>query len=73
MNSSTFVEVEAIDLAAFVLRLDSPVEVVKIDVEGVECAIVHRLIDSGAIERVGTLLVELHDRHIPEPVSRTIG
>jgi hypothetical protein len=48
------------------LELPSPVKVVKIDVEGAECPIVNRLIDTGAIERTETVLVELHDRHIPE-------
>jgi len=66
VDPDLYVEVETIDLAQFVLELDRPVKVIKIDVEGVECALVHHLLDSGAIERVGTVLVELHDRHIPE-------
>ena len=66
VDPDRYVEVEAIDLAAFVLELDRPVKVLKLDVEGVECPIVHRLIDLGAIERIGTVLVELHDRHIPQ-------
>lgn len=65
VDDSNFVEVEAVDLAEFVLGLERPVKVVKIDVEGAECPIVNRLIDAGAIERVGTVLVELHDHHIP--------
>ena len=48
------------------LGLPGPVKVMKIDVEGAECPIVNRLIDTGAIERTETVLVELHDRHIPE-------
>ncbi|MGH3065714.1 MAG: FkbM family methyltransferase, partial [Gaiellaceae bacterium] len=59
-------EVEAIDLSQFVLDLDRDVRVLKIDIEGAECPVVHRLLDTGAIERVGTVFVELHDRHIPE-------
>jgi FkbM family methyltransferase len=66
VDAETYVDVEAVDLAEFVLALDRPVKVVKIDVEGAECLIVHRLLDSGAIDRIGTVLVELHDRHIPE-------
>lgn len=57
---------DTIDLARFVLELDRPVKVMKIDVEGVECQLVHHLLDTGAIDRVGTVLVELHDRHIPQ-------
>lgn len=66
VDAERFVDVEAVDLAEFVLELGRPVKVVKIDVEGVECPIVHRLLDSGAIDRIGTVLVELHDRQIPE-------
>jgi FkbM family methyltransferase len=66
VDSETYVEVEAVDLADFVLALDRPVKLVKLDVEGAECPIVHRLLDTGAIDRIDTVLVELHDRHIPE-------
>jgi len=66
VDAERFVDVEAVDLAEFALALDRPVKVVKIDVEGVECPIVHRLLDTGAIDRIGTVLVELHDRQIPE-------
>jgi FkbM family methyltransferase len=66
VDEERYVEVEAIDLSELVLALPRPVKVVKIDVEGAECPIVNRLIDTGAIERTETVLVELHDRHIPE-------
>jgi FkbM family methyltransferase len=66
VDEERYVEVEAIDLSEFVLALPGPVKILKIDVEGAECPIVDRLIDTGAIERVETVLVELHDRHIPE-------
>jgi FkbM family methyltransferase len=61
-----YVEVEAVDLSEFVLALPGPVKLMKIDVEGAECPIVNRLVDSGAIDRIETVVVELHDRHIPE-------
>jgi FkbM family methyltransferase len=66
VDPDAYVDVDAVDLAEFVLGLDRAVKVVKIDVEGAECPIVHRLLDTGAIDRIGTVLVELHDRHIPE-------
>jgi FkbM family methyltransferase len=66
VDPETYVEVEAVDLAEFVLGLSCRVHIVKIDVEGAECPIVHRLLDSGAIDRIGTVLVELHDHHVPE-------
>lgn len=66
VDPDSYVEVDTIDLARFVLELDRPIKVMKIDVEGVECQLVHHLLDTGAIDKVGTVLVELHDRHIPQ-------
>lgn len=47
VDPETYVEVEAVGLSDFVLELERPVKVVKIDVEGAECPIVHRLLDTG--------------------------
>jgi FkbM family methyltransferase len=66
IDPTSYIEVEAIDLSKFVLSLEQPVRILKLDVEGAECPIVHRLIDTGAIERVDVALVEVHDRHISE-------
>ncbi len=70
IDAETWVDVAAVDLSEFVLQLARPVKVLKIDVEGAECPIVNQLLDTGAIERVTTVLVELHDRHIPELVPQ---
>lgn len=66
VNQARSVQVEAVDLAAFVLGLERDVRLLKLDVEGVECCILNRLIDSGAIARIGTILVETHEQKIPE-------
>jgi len=71
VDPDAYLDVEAVDLARFVLDLGRPVKLVKIDVEGVEYAIVHRLIDSGAMERIETVLVEVHDSHVPELRAET--
>lgn len=60
-----FVEVEVIDLCAFLDRLDGPVRVLKLDVEGVECRILRRLIETGWIDRIEHIYVETHDRKVP--------
>lgn len=65
VDPSRHVDVRGVDLARFVLALDRPVKVAKLDVEGVEHAILHRLLDSRAIDRIETLLVEVHDAHMP--------
>lgn len=71
VDTSTFAEVETVDLAAFVMSIDRPVEVMKMDVEGVECPIVDHLIESGAIRRIRHLFVETHDHRIPELAAET--
>ena len=71
VDADAWVVVEAIDLARFVLELGRPVKLMKIDVEGVEHAILNRLIDSGAIDRIGLVYVEVHDPHVPELREKT--
>ena len=60
------VTVEAVDFAAFVRALDRPVTLLKMDVEGAEVAILHRLLDLGLQDRIRHAFVELHDAKIPE-------
>ena len=53
-------EVETVSLASFVLGLEEEVKLIKIDIEGLEYRAINDLIDSGAIERVGSVYVEDH-------------
>jgi FkbM family methyltransferase len=71
VNPETFAEVTTIDLAEFILGLGRSVRVVKMDIEGVECRVIQRLLDSGAIAQIGHLLVETHDSRIPELRAET--
>lgn len=59
------VEVEVIDLVAFIAALDRPVKLLKIDVEGAEYDILHALLDRGVIDRVEKIFVETHAHAIP--------
>ena len=61
-----FVEVEAIDLCSFIKKLDCEVEILKIDVEGVEYEIINKLIDTKLIYNIKNVFVELHAKKIPE-------
>jgi FkbM family methyltransferase len=65
VDASTGVKVEVIDLVAFILALPRPVKLLKLDVEGAEYAILHALIDRGAIERVDQVFAETHAHAIP--------
>jgi FkbM family methyltransferase len=71
VNPETSVEIDVLDLARFIADLGRFIALVKIDVEGVECRIVNRLIDTGLIERVGLLVVETHENKIPELTEPT--
>jgi FkbM family methyltransferase len=66
VDPTSFVEVETIDLCAFIADLGRPVRLVKMDIEGAEVPILEKLIDSGTIGRIGHLLVETHEGKVPE-------
>ncbi len=65
------VEVEIIDLCEFILSLNHHVRILKIDVEGVECGIIKKIIDTGAFDNVDYIFVETHDHKIPELKAET--
>jgi FkbM family methyltransferase len=59
--------VQAVTLSSFI---DRPVDFLKVDVEGAECAVLGDLVDSGAIGQVNELVIEAHADH-RAPASRT--
>jgi FkbM family methyltransferase len=60
--------VQAVTLSSFIER---PVDFLKIDVEGAEYGLVQELVDSGAVDQVHEMAIEVHaDPHMPE--RRTI-
>ncbi len=65
VSPDEFVEVPAIDLADYIFALSRQVKVVKIDIEGMECRVLRRILDSGAIEKIDRVFVETHDNRIP--------
>jgi FkbM family methyltransferase len=71
VNVHDFVEVAVIDFAEFLRSLKRPVRLVKMDVEGVECDILNYLIDSALLSSIDVLVVETHERKVPELVERT--
>jgi FkbM family methyltransferase len=71
VNVHDFVEVAVIDFAEFLRSMKRPVKLVKMDIEGVECDILNYLIDCGLISNVGVIVVETHERKVPELVERT--
>jgi FkbM family methyltransferase len=49
VNKDKFVDVEIIDLIEFIGSLNQKVKLLKMDVEGVECKILKKLIDTDLI------------------------
>lgn len=66
VSQSEYYEIEVIDLVNFIQQLDKPVDILKLDVEGAEFAILEKLIDSGLYKTIQHILVETHDDTIPE-------
>lgn len=65
VDESTPVEVEVVDLAAFIEGLGEPVSLIKIDCEGSEYVILNHLIDQGTLDKVKRVLVETHANAAP--------
>ena len=61
-----YVEIPVIDISEFIRSLNSRIKLLKIDVEGVECSIVKKLINTSMVNRIDYLFVETHDHKIPE-------
>lgn len=61
-----FVEVEAIDLSSFISNLEGEINILKIDVEGVEYEILNKLIDLKLVDRINSIKVEIHAKKIPQ-------
>ncbi|WP_181704424.1 FkbM family methyltransferase [Chthonobacter albigriseus] len=66
IDQSNFVEIDQIDFADFVEKLDRPVKLMKVDIEGAEFELLEALIDRGLIGRIEHIFVETHDHKIPE-------
>jgi FkbM family methyltransferase len=62
------IDVEVIDLFAFIESLESRVDVLKLDVEGAEAEILERMLDERTYLRIGRIYVETH-----EPISLEIA
>lgn len=60
------VDVEIIDLVAFIRDLNQPVGVLKIDIEGAEVELLERIIADETYRVIRWILVETHDHKIPE-------
>lgn len=61
-----YVEIEVVDLCEFIDSLHSRIKLLKMDVEGVECRILKKIIQKGLHEKIDHIFVETHDHKVPE-------
>jgi len=79
IDHAAFDDVPAVDLAEFIGRLGRPVDLLKMDIEGAEVALLNHLIDMEIVTSIGIILVETHEDKIPhlreptELLRRTIA
>lgn len=71
VRSDKYVEVNIVDLSDFIESLGQRVKVLKMDVEGAECAILRKIINTGVIKNIDHVFVETHDHKIPELKAET--
>ena len=64
VKTENYVTIELVDLANFISSLRSRVRILKMDVEGVECRILRKLISTGLIQMIDHVFVETHDHKI---------
>jgi FkbM family methyltransferase len=60
------------DVASFVSAESAGIDLLKLNVEGDEYAVLERLLDAGLMARIGYLLVQFHD-HVPDAERRLAG
>ncbi len=66
-----FVDVPSVDLSRFIVELERPVKLLKMDIEGAEVHVVPHLARTGALALVERLVVETHERKAPALADAT--
>ena len=61
-SDENIIDVEVVDLCAYIEKLRRPVGLLKMDIEGAEVAIIHRMLDEGVLRKISYISVETHER-----------
>jgi FkbM family methyltransferase len=65
IDADNSIEIETVDLDCFISKLNRPVDLLKLDVEGAEICILNKLIRNKTYKKIGLILVETHENKIP--------
>lgn len=71
VSTELFEEIQEIDFAEFILSLKSPIELLKIDIEGFEIELINHLLDKNALNEVKKVYVETHENKFTELTGPT--
>ena len=71
VNDDHAVDVEMVDLCDYIRNVSSRIGLLKMDIEGAEIAIIHRMLDEGLVEGVAYISIETHERFGPLTAWRT--
>jgi FkbM family methyltransferase len=58
--------VECISLVEFLTKLNRPIKLIKMDIEGAEVEVLDSLINSGLINSIEKIVVETHEKQVPK-------
>ena len=73
INAHEFIDIELIDLCAFLKFFKRKVKVLKIDIEGAEVELLNDLMDEDLIRNIPYIFVETHEEKVPslrEPIEK---
>ncbi len=65
VDNTHFIEVELIDLAAYIHSFPQKIDVLKMDIEGAEIEILEKFLAEKTYEKIKLMLVETHENKIP--------
>ena len=65
INKHWSVDVQCIDISDYIFSLNKSIDIIKLDVEGVEYHIIKHLITTGAVDMVKNIFFEDHSRKMP--------
>ena len=62
IDKNNFVQCEVVDLTQFIQKIDKPIGLLKMDIEGEEVKVLNKLIDLKLHKKIRNIVVETHER-----------